>query len=78
MPSDASPTSSPIDASIAVASAEVATTDDAGTVVHPLAKPAPFTVDAELTLGPGDVVRLAAGTETVWTVTETLRKVYFS
>ena len=31
-----------------------------------------------LTLGPGDVVRLAAGTETVWTVTETLRKVYFS
>jgi uncharacterized cupin superfamily protein len=31
---------------------------------------------APLHLGPGDVVRLAAGTETVWTVTETLRKVY--
>lgn len=31
---------------------------------------------APLTLSPGDVVRLAAGTETVWTVTETLRKVY--
>ena len=31
---------------------------------------------APLTLEPGDVVRLAAGAETVWTVTETLRKVY--
>lgn len=31
---------------------------------------------APLVLGGGDVVRLAAGTETVWTVTETLRKVY--
>ncbi|MCV7421562.1 cupin domain-containing protein [Mycobacterium yunnanensis] len=31
-----------------------------------------------LELGPGDVVRLAAGTETVWTVTETLRKVYLA
>ncbi|MCV7227487.1 cupin domain-containing protein [Mycolicibacterium komossense] len=31
-----------------------------------------------LTLGPGDVVRLAAGSETVWTVTETLRKVYLT
>lgn len=29
-----------------------------------------------LTLRAGDVVRLAAGTPTVWTVTETLRKVY--
>jgi len=29
-----------------------------------------------LTLKPGDVVRLAEGAETVWTVTETLRKVY--
>lgn len=29
-----------------------------------------------LVLGPGDVVRLAEGAETVWTVTETLRKVY--
>lgn len=33
---------------------------------------------APLTLHPGDVVRLAAGTETVWTVTETLRKVYLT
>ena len=31
-----------------------------------------------LRLGPGDVVRLASGTETVWTVTETLRKVYLT
>ena len=31
-----------------------------------------------LTLGPGDVVRLTEGTETVWTVTETLRKVYLT
>ena len=31
---------------------------------------------APLVLSAGDVVRLAAGTETVWTVTETLRKVY--
>lgn len=31
-----------------------------------------------LTLGPGDVVRLSAGAETVWTVTETLRKVYLT
>ena len=29
-------------------------------------------------LGPGDVVRLTAGAETVWTVTETLRKVYLT
>jgi uncharacterized protein len=27
-------------------------------------------------LGAGDLVRLAAGAETVWTVTETVRKVY--
>nr|WP_231991965.1 cupin domain-containing protein [Mycobacterium sp. ACS4331] len=33
---------------------------------------------APLHLGPGDVVRLAAGAQTVWTVTETLRKVYLS
>ncbi|MBI3215997.1 MAG: cupin domain-containing protein [Mycobacterium sp.] len=32
----------------------------------------------QLQLGPGDVVRLAEGTETVWTVTETLRKVYLT
>ena len=31
-----------------------------------------------LHVGPGDVVRLAAGAETVWTVTETLRKVYLT
>lgn len=31
-----------------------------------------------LRLGPGDVVRLAGGAETRWTVTETLRKVYLT
>jgi uncharacterized cupin superfamily protein len=31
-----------------------------------------------LRLGPGDVVRLAHGAKTVWTVTETLRKVYLT
>ena len=31
-----------------------------------------------ISIGPGDVVRLAAGTETVWTVTETLRKIYLT
>jgi uncharacterized protein len=31
-----------------------------------------------LTLGAGDVVRLAEGAETVWTVTEPLRKVYLT
>ena len=31
-----------------------------------------------LRLGPGDVVRLAAATQTVWTVNETLRKVYLT
>jgi uncharacterized cupin superfamily protein len=35
--------------------------------------------DAEtIELSPGAVVRLAAGTRTVWTVTENLRKVYFA
>lgn len=33
---------------------------------------------APLTLGPGDVVRLTEGTQTVWTVTETLRKIYLT
>lgn len=33
---------------------------------------------APLLLGSGDVVQLAAGTRTVWRVTETLRKVYLS
>jgi uncharacterized cupin superfamily protein len=31
-----------------------------------------------LHLGPGDLVHFAVGTETVWTVTETLRKVYLT
>nr|WP_293235581.1 cupin domain-containing protein [Mycolicibacterium sp.] len=31
-----------------------------------------------LRIGAGDVVRLAAGAETVWTVTETLRKIYLT
>ncbi len=31
-----------------------------------------------ITLGAGDVARLAKGTKTVWTVTETLRKVYLT
>jgi uncharacterized cupin superfamily protein len=31
-----------------------------------------------LSLQPGDVVRLAEGANTVWTVTETLRKVYLT
>ncbi|GAA0411338.1 cupin domain-containing protein [Leifsonia naganoensis] len=31
-----------------------------------------------LEIGPGDVVRLTAGDETVWTVTETLRKVWLA
>ncbi|WP_431246461.1 cupin domain-containing protein [Leifsonia xyli] len=30
-----------------------------------------------ITVGPGDIVRLRAGEHSVWTVTETLRKVYF-
>ena len=33
---------------------------------------------ADLDIGPGSVVRLAAGMRTVWTVTETLRKVYIA
>jgi uncharacterized protein len=31
-----------------------------------------------LHIGPGDVVRLAAGAETVWTVSETMRKAYLA
>jgi uncharacterized cupin superfamily protein len=31
-----------------------------------------------ISIGPGDVVRLVEGVETVWTVTETLRKVYLT
>lgn len=35
--------------------------------------------DAELIeLAPGTIVRLAAGTNSIWTITETLRKVYIS
>ena len=38
-----------------------------------------FADDGEtLDLRAGDVVRLAAGTHTVWSVTETLRKVYLA
>ncbi len=33
---------------------------------------------ADLALSPGSVVRLAAGTRSVWTVTETLRKIYIA
>ncbi|MFJ4254622.1 cupin domain-containing protein [Microbacterium sp. NPDC090003] len=33
---------------------------------------------ADLEVGPGSVVRLAEGQRTVWTVTETLRKVYIA
>lgn len=33
---------------------------------------------ATMKLKPGDVVRLVEGAKTVWTVTETLRKVYLS
>mgnify|MGYP000849767242 CR=1 FL=1 len=38
-----------------------------GTLAHP---------GGLLDLGPGTMGRLSAGTETVWTITETLRKVY--
>ena len=37
-----------------------------------------FEDGAVMTLAPGDVARLQAGQRTVWTVTETLRKVYFA
>ncbi|MFS0853876.1 cupin domain-containing protein [Microbacterium sp. 179-I 3D4 NHS] len=33
---------------------------------------------ADLEVGPGSVVRLAEGQHTVWTVTETLRKIYIA
>lgn len=33
---------------------------------------------ADLEVAPGSVVRLAAGQRTVWTVTETLRKIYIA
>ncbi len=32
----------------------------------------------DLEIGPGSVVRLAAGMRTIWTVTETLRKAYIA
>ena len=38
-----------------------------GTLAHP---------GGLLELGPGTIGRLSAGTDTVWTITETLRKVY--
>jgi len=34
--------------------------------------------DRTIVVGSGDVVRLTAGMQTTWTVTETLRKVYIS
>ncbi|GAA1210595.1 cupin domain-containing protein [Rhodoglobus aureus] len=34
--------------------------------------------DHTIIVGPGDVVRLTAGMQTTWTVTETLRKIYVS
>jgi uncharacterized cupin superfamily protein len=34
--------------------------------------------DRTILVGPGDVVRLTAGMQTRWTVTETLRKIYVS
>jgi hypothetical protein len=34
--------------------------------------------DRTIVVGPGDVVRLTAGMQTTWTVTETLRKIYVS
>jgi uncharacterized cupin superfamily protein len=34
--------------------------------------------DTELAFGPGDLVRLAAGSRTRWTVSETVRKLYLS
>ncbi|EAR26262.1 hypothetical protein A20C1_10284 [marine actinobacterium PHSC20C1] len=34
--------------------------------------------DRTVVIGPGDVVRLTAGMQTTWTVTETLRKIYVS
>lgn len=37
-----------------------------------------FSDRASMKLAPGDVVRLYAGQQTVWNVTETLRKVYIS
>jgi len=33
---------------------------------------------SSIDVGPGDLVRLRAGENTVWTVSETLRKVYFA
>jgi uncharacterized protein len=37
-----------------------------------------FADGTAIDIGAGDVVRLAKGAETVWTVTETLRKVYLA
>ena len=51
--------------------------DEIFVVLHGAATVA-FEDRAPMTLSPGDVVRLHAGQRTVWTVTETLRKVYIS
>jgi uncharacterized cupin superfamily protein len=37
-----------------------------------------FSDGSSIDVGPGDLVRLRAGEKTVWTVSETLRKVYVS
>ncbi|WP_010204731.1 cupin domain-containing protein [Salinibacterium sp. PAMC 21357] len=34
--------------------------------------------DRTIAVGPGDVVRLTAGMQTTWTISETLRKIYIS
>lgn len=51
--------------------------DEIFVVLHGAATVA-FEDRAPMMLSPGDVVRLHAGQRTVWTVTETLRKVYLS
>lgn len=51
--------------------------DEIFVVLHGKAK-VEFKDGAPIMLSPGDVVRLHAGQQTVWTVTETLRKVYIS
>jgi len=51
--------------------------DEIFIVLHGAAR-VEFKDSAPLNLSQGDVVRLHAGQETVWTVTETLRKVYIS
>ncbi|WGW11280.1 cupin domain-containing protein [Saxibacter everestensis] len=56
----------------------ITATDERGTVHIPAASPAYAEGKQTLSLKPGDIVRLAAGTQTWWTVTEPLRKVYLT